>query len=186
MALFVRSGLPLGCSINDDYLNRLRPSCTGAGVTSPSVKSILSSTIDAYNGDDLMAEKQVVGRRSTTVPRRDFQFLVLVQQFADFAFHGMIQAHRGAFTLQGMTLIFGNDGYEGDEGELCSQREVELFREVLAEEKIKEIAFATSGGGYTWAMVLEGEHDWVYDVIASCWLQACDELRGDDWTPVAS
>jgi hypothetical protein len=133
-----------------------------------------------------MAAKQVISRRNTQLPRLDIHYPDLVQGLADFAFHGMFPFNRGAFTFNGMTLVFGNDGYDDNDEDLRSRREVELFREILAEQNIKEIAFATSGDGCTWAMVLEGEYDGVHDAVASCWYQACDEIQGDGQTPVAS
>ena len=94
-----------------------------------------------------------------------------LQQLVDFARRHMFSAHRGAIAAHGLTFVFGNDGYGEDQ---FSQREVELLREALAANETKEVTFATdTEDGYTWGMLVEGDHeDWANDELWSFWNQA--------------
>ena len=101
----------------------------------------------------------------------------LAQWLVDFAGHFAFASHRGAFAMNGMTFVFGNDSYDSDPR---SKREVELLREALATKEIQELAFATeTEGAYTWGMLLEGEHeDWANDNLWPLWEEACLEADG--------
>ncbi len=103
----------------------------------------------------------------------------LVECLVDFAFHHACSTHRGALATNGMTFVFGNDGYDES---LESQREVELLREALTAEGIQEVAFATEiKEGYSWGMLLEGDHeDWVNDNLSSLWVEACSDAGGEE------
>jgi hypothetical protein len=119
-------------------------------------------------------------KQSSTKKQRHANHLQqLVECLVDFAFHVALSTHRGALATNGMTFVFGNDGYEESPE---AQREVELLREALAAEEIQEIAFATEiEEAYSWGMLLEGDHaDWVNDKLWSIWEEACREAGGDE------
>jgi hypothetical protein len=74
-----------------------------------------------------------------------------LQRVANFIGNELHQAHRGVIYLaRGDFLAFGNDGYDTDER---AKREVEAVRSSIAGQAT-EVGFASSGDGYTWAMLL--------------------------------
>jgi hypothetical protein len=90
----------------------------------------------------------------------------------------MIAVFRGAmpWRIEGVTLIFGNDGYERDQR---SKDEVAKVRRFLAENGIEELGFATSPEGYSWAMLVRSDDDdRLNDVVWAAWPDADETQKG--------
>jgi hypothetical protein len=110
----------------------------------------------------------------------------------------LFEVHRGAFSVDDFTVIFGNDGYgkrvridgeSGDNkafdgtGDPRSRRQVERLRETLAASGVEEMDFGTSLDGYTWAMLVRGKHadammDAVWEAYAGRIVSASDSDDG--------
>jgi hypothetical protein len=75
--------------------------------------------------------------------------------WADYCAREMHNCHRGAFSIDGTTVVFGNDGYGTDER---SRLVLDLLRQDLDDLQLRELGFAASADGYTWAVLVEGDH----------------------------
>lgn len=98
------------------------------------------------------------------------------------------EAHRGAMPWQtlGVCVVFGNDSYRTDER---TRFEVELVRQVLTREGIKELGFGLSDeDSGSWAMMVQtDDHRMLVDLVWDAWLQSRDphSLKRKSWSDEA-
>ncbi|WDD96777.1 MULTISPECIES: restriction endonuclease [Thalassomonas] len=83
---------------------------------------------------------------------------------ANYLYNHHFSAHRGAICwCPGITVIFGNDGYDPEDGEPFndanqrSRDEVVQLRRQLEARGLDELAFGKSQSGYTWVILVR--HD---------------------------
>ena len=89
----------------------------------------------------------------------------------------MFQAHRGAFVRRGELIVFGNDGYEGDD-KGRPKREVEAAVAWAKGHGLEVTDFGTDADGHSWALVCRGgrAHDLrrlaveAEDVLRKAWV----------------
>ena len=93
---------------------------------------------------------------------------------ADYVFTNMFESHRGAmpWKQEGITVAFGNDGYEGDEEDQRAKREVALIRGYLDEMGIPILGFGVDQEDeFSWAMLVQsGETDYINKLVWACWM----------------
>jgi hypothetical protein len=92
--------------------------------------------------------------------------------------------HRGATacpTLPGVSVVFGNDGWEGESSR--AQKEVQLLRERLAAQGIEELGFGLNDDFYTWAILCRTQDvDFLSTAVWDCWREAVGRNADDpEW-----
>src|SRR5262245_46722961 len=91
---------------------------------------------------------------------KQFDWNTEAAKMADYVGEEMFEAHRGAMPWRqiGISVVFGNDGYEdqpGEESDSRAKREVALVRGTLEREGVDVLGFGTCpGDGYSWAMLV--------------------------------
>lgn len=87
----------------------------------------------------------------------------------------LFHRHRGVIDCDDKFVIFGNDGYEDSR---C-QEQVDLMRQVLAENGLERSEFGVNDGGYSWAFVVFNYEQKPIDIrtleqqLWECRQQAC-------------
>lgn len=113
---------------------------------------------------------------------------------ADVLHDQHFRCHRGAMTVNGYKVVFGNDGFDptGDEA-IRSQREVvRLVRTINEVNKVWNLpilritGFGVSSCGYTWAMRIEtGYISWeefLEMAVWDAWFRVCGGgIEGHPW-----
>ncbi len=106
---------------------------------------------------------------------------VLAANFVqEFCFHW----HRGVFDYGDKYIVFGNDGYAGEDGRV--REEVEYVRSRLKALDLKESAFGISDeGGYSWALVIDNYQRFdarieLEQALMEGWRRACGMEGGDN------
>ena len=89
---------------------------------------------------------------------------VQAQVAADFVCCGLMHRHRGVLEWDHprCAVVFGNDGYgdpaNNEPSDARARTEVEILRQYLADNAIKELAFAVCRDrGQSWAMIVESD-----------------------------
>lgn len=90
---------------------------------------------------------------------------------AGYVADNMFEAHRGAmpWKQEGITVIFGNDGYGRDNR---AKQEVALVREYLAKVGIRVLGFGVNPkNNYSWAMLVQSRAcDDLNKLVWACWI----------------
>jgi len=89
---------------------------------------------------------------------------------AQYVFDNMFKAHRGAmpWKQEGISVVFGNDGYDKDDR---AKNEVAMVRKYLEEKGISILGFGVgSSNGYSWAMLVQTRaHKELRKLVWACW-----------------
>lgn len=113
-----------------------------------------------------------------------------VNRCADVLHDRHFQYHRGAMTVNGYKVVFGNDGFNPDDSDDDIRSRLQVVKVVQAIERInafwnrpvfKITGFGLSEGSYTWALRVETDYfnwDGILDtVVQDAWLRASGWCR---------
>lgn len=85
---------------------------------------------------------------------------------ADFARDRLMEVHRGAILVDdGITAVFGNDGYEAGTDDRA-KRECAQLRIALKTQNLKVLGFGLSSDGYSWCLLAKtGDVDYLDSLV---------------------
>lgn len=100
-------------------------------------------------------------------PKTKAQWNNLASKAATYLGEHIHEAHRGVLPWnESITAIFGNDGYDSEEG----QHEVFLLRKALTKKNIREVAFGVCKEKYSWCLFVDSNNLEELDTILwTCW-----------------
>lgn len=134
-------------------------------------------------------DRQVLDHLQTSVPSK------AVARCADMLKSDYFRFHRGAMTVRGYKIVFGNDGFSVDkECDLRSQLEVvrvvrtiNRINTVWKQPVIQITGFGLCCDGYSWAMRIKTDYfNWagILDTaVWDAWFRACAQVTGRNVHP---
>jgi hypothetical protein len=143
-------------------------------ITYPEIleNSVILADLIAIKSDNgineiVKAIERATSKKDYNIPALESESRKIARYFSQYLFSvwgGAVQ-----WTPE-LVAVFGNDGYISEEGEETkSFRKVQKFRSEIKARNIKELAFGTDSGGYTWSMIIEyGEARSIHNLLWEC------------------